>query len=229
MLKSPAVRFLTVALIVVSAAALYLARSSQRSPTPVETAAPADHAESRVADDHARGSGAAAPRPTVHNEGTTPSPTLPHAQRAAGEGAGSQAASQAENDEPIPFPKNLEKKYLREALLVNVARAFDEAGLKPHESAADCSEYPCIVCTSLNQEKFSSDDLAKLTSAKALDAYEGSDSSACVRVAKHDANGKLVGEPASCLSFRPKTDDEALEAKTNQRQQRRMTELCGGI
>jgi hypothetical protein len=201
---------------------LFLARRTLHPATPVELAPRPVQAE-RV-----QAATLAAPRPPASRENTLPPPTFPRATVAPAS-TPAKRSSETEKDEPIPFPAKLEQKYLQKAMLENVQRAFQEAGIKPDESAADCTEYPCIVCTSVNEADFSGEELDKLQNAHALDVYKDAESAACIRVPRHDANGANIRPPASCLSFRPKDDAQAPDERTERRLDKRMVDLCSGI
>jgi hypothetical protein len=134
--------------------------------------------------------------------------------------------------EPIPFPDELDPKYLEPALMKNLNKAYEEVGLDGDVSFVDCDEFPCIVCAGLGADQGeemdmnkSMEKIKKLKESEAMSTYEGSKQQSSIMVRREESDAGSTRTLNNCQVIYPDPGDEQLRQALEKRLNWRMNKL----
>jgi hypothetical protein len=134
--------------------------------------------------------------------------------------------------EPVPFPPDLDPKFLEPALMKNLNKAFEEVGLDGDVSFVDCDEFPCIVCAGLGlpeDEEMgmneSMEKIKKLKDSQAMETYDDAQTRSSVMVRHEENDAGVTRTLNNCQAIYPAPEDEALRQALQKRLMWRMNKL----
>jgi len=141
-----------------------------------------------------------------------------------------------ETGRAIPFPENLDPKYLEPALMRNLNKAFEEVGLDGDVSFVDCDEFPCIVCAGLGAGEGEQGDmdttmakLKKLKESEAMADYKDSQQLNTVMARREESDGGIEHTLNNCQAIFPDPEDAALREELQKRLSWRMNKVSEGM
>jgi hypothetical protein len=130
---------------------------------------------------------------------------------------------------PIPFPPDLDPKYLGPALMKNLNKAYKEVGLDWDASFVDCDEFPCIVCAELKwkdqveKEKRSDmfhEKMKELEESEAMSIYGATDHGRSVHITSNGHEERWHKCHTIHPAFEEKSANEALSNRLDWRLRR---------